>query len=213
MIYCIGNSHANFFTNTAPGAYLRWSKGDIFMSYFANPMIAYNFKNNHYLEVVKALKDVGSFSMESDYVMPIVGEIDCRWHLPFQINKQERNVESVVEECVDRYFQSILDFKSEGYNIVVWGGHPSTTGGHDDRPSSPVYGECLGRNKIAKYWSDSLEKLCLFHKIPFVALVDELIDSDGLTRMEHFRDNFHLKSDTGLVEIVIEKLRSVGVRV
>ncbi len=56
MIYCIGNSHANFFTGTHPKTSKMWSGPlERFFSYSVGPIIAYNFMDSHMEKTLEAL--------------------------------------------------------------------------------------------------------------------------------------------------------------
>lgn len=124
--------------------------------------------------------------------MLIVGEVDCRWHLPLQASIQNRSIESVVDECIDRLFVSYLDLIERGYRIIGWGGHPSTTSGHNDDMNQPVFGDCINRNSISRYWNNTLKIKCEEHNIEYVSIIEDLIDGEELTRMEYFMDYCHL---------------------
>ena len=67
---------------------------------------------------------------------------------------QNKNIEFLVEECINRYFRCYLDLINRGYKVIIWGGHPSTTSGHNDDENSPVYGDCQHRNAITLYWNN-----------------------------------------------------------
>jgi len=210
MIYVFGNSHAHFFTDSTPA---RFGKGENenenehFQSFSLGPVIAYNFFEHHYPTMIGMLN--GLPVTPRDYVMIAVGEVDCRWHLPKQADAQKRPVETVVDECLDRFFRAHKHLQENGYNVLAWGGHPSTTRGHDDNPSEPVFGDCLTRNKISLRWNDYLETLCKQHGIGFTSIVRDLIDGDGLTKMEYYKDYCHLDSKK-LLPSVTEQFRQLG---
>ena len=203
MIYSIGNSHAHVFTNSLPGQQGFWSVKENYSSFSLGPVIAYNFKEHHYDRMKRdALPHVDKQSK----LFIVVGEVDCRLHLPKQIEESGREMEDVVEECVDRLFEIYLLLKEDGYNVVGWGGHPSTTDG--DRRNDvgePVYGDCLTRNKITKHWDSYLKSLCEKENIEYISIVDDLIDENGLTRMEYFKDYCHLKTELA-VPLIESKL-------
>tara|TARA_R100000697_G_scaffold104651_1_gene118190 strand:- start:27 stop:638 length:612 start_codon:yes stop_codon:yes gene_type:complete len=203
MIYSIGNSHAHVFTDSHPNQQGVWCRRDNYNSFSLGPIIAYNFKEHHYDRMKRdALPHVDKQSK----LFIVVGEVDCRLHLPKQIEESGREMEDVVEECVDRLFKIYLLLKEDGYNIVGWGGHPSTTDGdRRDSPSEPVYGDCLTRNKITKHWDSYLKSLCEKENIEYISIVDDLIDENGLTRMEYFKDYCHLKTELA-VPLIESKL-------
>lgn len=208
MMYVFGNSHAHFFTDSTPSLFGKGeNENEFFQSFSLGPVIAYNFFDHYYPTMIGMLNNlpVGA----TDYVMIAVGEVDCRWHLPKQAQAQNKPIEEVVHTCLDRFFRAHLHLKENGYNVVAWGGHPSTTSGHDDNPSEPVFGDCLTRNKISLCWNDYLEKLCNENKIQFVSIIRDLINVDGLTKMEYYKDYCHLDSKK-LLPMVTQKFRQIG---
>jgi len=192
MIYVFGNSHSHFFTNSHP-ATAGWGnvRGNSFSSFSLGPTIAYNFYQNHYPRILLELDSV-KFNYETDYILLAVGEVDCRWHLPKQAEVQKVGVGDLVNECLDRFFETHLDLTKRGYRVISWGGHPSTTQSHCDDISSPIYGDCFLRNNITLMWDFHIKKLCDNYNIPHISIVNSLIDSNGLTHMEYFMDYCHL---------------------
>lgn len=211
MIYCIGNSHVNFFTDTHVATNSVWKSDThgVFNSYAIGPVIAYNFTNHHLPKVIQAILSIDNFKPKEDYVMLIVGEVDCRWHLPKQASDQEIEIEEVVEECIDRFFDSMLALKERGCKVIGWGGHPSTTEGHSDDLSKPIFGGCKNRNRVSIHFESYYKQKCLDNKIPFISILGDIIKRDGLTNMEFFIDYCHLKTDP-LIFRVLEKAKQRG---
>lgn len=191
MIYVFGNSHAHVFTNTHPGVFGVGNHNENFVSLSLGPTIAYNFYEHHYPTMLNWMQQL-NIDKEKDYILLAIGEVDCRWHLPYQASIQNRSNEDIVRECVDRYFNVYLDLKNRGYNIIGWGGHPSTTAGHSDNLEEPIFGDCLTRNKISLLWNNFLKEKSEQNKIPFISIIEDLIDDNGLTKMEYFSDYCHL---------------------
>ncbi len=193
MIHVIGNSHAHYFSESTAITDAECHKyNPYFRSYSIGAVIAYNFYEHH-LNTVKNLIANRINPTENDYVMLVVGEVDCRWHLPKRASDIGQDVNVVVNECVDRYFRAIKELNDSGVKMVVFGAHPSTTGGHNDDFNNPVFGDCLFRNRISIQYNKRLEEKCLTENIPFVNIFDYLVDSEtGLTKMEFFRDYCHL---------------------
>lgn len=193
MIHCIGNSHAHYFSESTDIVAEECHKQNpYFRSYSIGAAISYNFFEHH-LQRVKNLISNRINPNENDYIL-LCGftEIDCRWHLPKRITEWSLDIETVVNECVDRYFRAIKDLKDSGYNVIVFGSHPSTTGGHNADFNNPVYGSCLFRNSITKCYNTKLEEKCLAENIHFIDIFDYLVDENNLTKMEYFRDYCHL---------------------
>jgi hypothetical protein len=209
----LGNSHVNFFTKNHPKTIgtktrLKTGIGDI-LSCNIGACLAYTFSSKHL-----PLLQPENFS-EKDCIVLVVGEVDCRWHLPLQSDKQKRAPESIVSECVDLYFESFLKLKKLNLNPIAWGPHPSTTGGHDDSykkpPDTPAYGDCLNRNEITSYFNKYLALKCKDNDIPFVSLFDFLVDDDGLTKMDYFFDYCHLDYSTEIYEIALKKFHDLHI--
>ena len=180
-IHCIGNSHVNAFKgiDTIHGS----DTIPIFKTHCIGPTIAYNFYEHHYPKVLEYIINT-RVDKGNDYIILVVGEVDCRWHLPKQAEIQNRCVYELTKECINRYFKVLYDLKIRGYKVVGWGGHPSTTSGHNSNEFCPVYGDCLQRNKVSKYWNECIKELCEKESIPFISIMDELIDEEnGLTKM------------------------------
>ena len=216
MIYCLGNSQSHFFTDSHPGE-IGWGKkrNQYFTSYsgnFHNPnyrhVLAHKFEERFFPYFINAINSL-TFT-ENDYIMFIVGEIDLRWHIPKKVTTQNRSIQDVIDEEMDYFFPCFLTLKENGYNVLGWGGHPSTTKGHNDDPDNPIYGDCLFRNEISLYWNDTLKKRCDSHDIKFISIIRDLIDKDtGLTKMEYFYDDYHLNPSA--YPIVIEKCKQLNV--
>ena len=208
MIYVFGNSHAQFFTDSTPS---RLGEGENrtehFRSFSLGPVIAYNFFEHHYPAMIATMNELPI--TEKDGILIAVGEVDCRWHLLAQADKQKRDVIELTHECIDRFFRAHLHLKENGYNIIAWGGHPSTKNTFGNVPEDPVWGECLPRNRVSLEWNDYLEKKCQEANIPFVSIIRDLINVDGITKMEYYIDYCHLDPKK-LLPSVTEQFRQRG---
>lgn len=208
MIYVFGNSHAHFFTDSPPPAIgMGVNSTEHFQSFSLGPVIAYNFFEHHFPIMIDWINKLSV--TENDKIVIAVGEVDCRWHLPKQAELQKKPINDIVHECIDRLFRVHLHLKENGYQVIGWGGHPSTTSGHNDDPSNPVYGDCLSRNKISLEWSDYLGRKCKENDMEFISIIKDLINVDGMTRMEYYKDYCHLDTPK-LMPLVINKFRDQG---
>lgn len=199
-IHVIGNSHVCMFSG--PGfSFLhygekiqRCTQGDIeYVAYHIGPVIAYNFYEHHLPEVRDILTKY--VNKETDYVMLVVGEVDCRWHLPFQAAAQNRDLDELTKECVNRFFRSYEDLHNEGYKCITWGSHPSTNKGHDANPNVMIYGDNPPRNQASKVFAAELCELSHKLNISHVSILDELLNPDGSTKMDSYLDYCHLKPE------------------
>jgi len=204
-IYCIGDSHVSFFSgedNTQP----LWPKPSqdrlpFFKSFRLGAILAYNLvEYNTQMkgrEILFTLLDRGipvperSIPPESN-VLLCFGEIDCRAHLLKQAEQQKRPVESVVEECANRYFSVAQEVKRLGYDVFLWNVIPSTRFEFVGNKEFPTYGACLERNYVTRLFNDNLDAACATNDITFVSIFDQLLALDGLTNMDFYRDKVHL---------------------
>lgn len=192
MIYVFGNSHAHLFTNSKPATFGRGENSNkVFTSYSLGPVIAYNFYEHHYPGMIDIINGI-PFDKDTDAILIAIGEVDCRWHLPYQAKLQNKTNEEIVKECIDRFFRAHAHLDSHGYTVIGWGGHPSTTSGHNEDPSNPVFGDCITRNEISKLWNSYLHSKCTSNQLKFVSIIEDLIDESGLTKMEYYTDYCHL---------------------
>ena len=205
MMYCFGNSHAHFFTDSSPGTFGEGEKKhEHFRSFSLGPVIAYNFIAHHFPTMIQMVNKLPL--KPEDPLLIAIGEVDCRWHLPKQAESQKGNVKDIVHECIDRLFQAHLHLQECGYRVVGWGGHPSTNDGHNDDLNCPVYGDVQKRNEISLEWSDYLEKRCKEAKIEFVSIIRDLINVDKTTKMEYYKDYCHL-DPAKYLPVVVEKFK------
>ena len=103
MIYVFGNSHAHFFTNSSPSRFGEGeNRNDLFRSFSLGPIIAYNFYEHHFPTMIQWMNQLPITA--EDYIIFAVGEVDCRWHLLHQAEKQQRDVIELTHECIDRFF-------------------------------------------------------------------------------------------------------------
>ena len=79
MIHCIGNSHINTFSGE-PELNYKNVQNDYFKGYWIGPTIAYNIFDHHFKNAMNHVREISNF----DYITLIVGEVDCRLHLPQQ---------------------------------------------------------------------------------------------------------------------------------
>lgn len=202
MIYVFGNSHASIFSN-APPCGNKVARTKIGLSppnpdhptlscVFLGPVTAYNlYENEQYVpKISKILKDINA-DKTKDIIGLNMGEIDCRVHIPKRI-LLGGDQHSLVDECVRRYFKKIEELMTEGWELLVFGTHPTTIEGHDENPEQPHYGDCKFRNDICVEFNTILKELCDANELKFANVYHHLVDENNLTRMEYFIDYCHL---------------------
>jgi hypothetical protein len=151
-IHCFGNSHINNFSNSDALSFE--SKNDLFVLYHLGPTIAYNFYEHHFQKVLENLHNIDK---ENDYITLVLGEVDCRLHLPKQADLQGKSDEELVEECVDRLFKCYKELKELGYNCLVYSTHPTTSKEYPEL-SEYIYDHHERRNHICVLWNLCVKK-------------------------------------------------------
>jgi len=208
MIYCIGNSHVNTFSNSKPLCFSFHNKH--FVGHSIGPIIAYNFRKNHLSKVLNYLKST-SIQKKNDFVTLVVGEVDCRLHLPRQADLQKRKDKDMAEECTQRLMECYDELRDKGFRVLVCGTHPTTTYTEKDIDNvvvGPIYGDVERRNQICLYWNESLKTMSEERNIPFISIYKYLVDANNITKMEFYQDYCHLKSDR-VFEFILRELESL----
>lgn len=195
MIHCIGDSHASIFSGTEvmqPVWPIR-SKDNLknFRSYRIGPATAYQLENKR--PIINNI--VNLVNKENDYLLFCFGEVDIRAHLKKQIDLQKSTVKSVVKECVDRYFKTILHYRDSGINVMVWGPIASWNVG---KPyPGPTFGTCLERNEITREFNQYLKSLCDNEGITFVSIFENMLLPNGETDVKYLdKTGIHLNDNS-----------------
>jgi len=118
------------------------------------------------------------------------GEIDCRWHLLKQAETRSLALKEVVTECVDKYFQVILEVRNLGFETMVWNSIPTTYEGTN--PDYPHYGTHLQRNECTRLFNGLLAERCKKEKVFFIDIFDKLVDRKNYTKAYYLFDGAHL---------------------
>lgn len=205
MIHLIGNSHVNTFSNDDK---LNLSfENEYFKSHHIGPVIAYNFYEHHMGAVNEII--VNNNINEKDYISLIVGEVDCRLHLPLQADNQNKTDDEIVDECVIRLFRCYDELINRGHNVIVFSTHPTTIENHNmSAEDRPIYGDVVRRNNICLMWNKKLQTLCEIKNIKYVNFYDLLVDEHNITKMEYFLDYCHLNSCMSY-PYILEKIKKV----
>jgi hypothetical protein len=165
------------------------------------------------LSIVEESADWIGFDKERDTILLVFGEVDVRAHIVGQAEKQNRTIESITLEVVDRYFEAIMFLKNKGFKVAVFGcvagyvvpeGHPG--------PPWPHSGTLLQRNSATRLLNDSIESLCKSKEIPFVSVFEDMLEEDKITTKTKYLDMdvacVHIT--TRMLPLVLWKFRDIG---
>jgi hypothetical protein len=210
IIYCIGDSHAEFFSgwNSMGPEYPETRKGRLpfFKSFRLGPVLAYNICefNTTTRGREKLLDILDKINPKEVEILLCFGEIDCRVHIIKQSRIQKKPIANIIRACVDRYWNAIIDLANRGFDVMVWNAIPSSLYQGKD-PEFPTVGTCRERNRVTKIFNAELEMLCKKNNIKFFSIFDRLLLKNGLTNMDYYMDKIHLSQKA--MALAIAELR------
>jgi len=198
-IHCIGDSHVSFFSGTdrlVPA----WPERSVdrlpfFRTYRVGPALAWSLGHpgttargrEQTEEILRTAVPPGS------PVLFLFGEIDCRYHLLKQAEKQGREVSELAGECAEAYSAAATVLAGEGRPVLFCSPPASTPENREGAEETfPTAGSGAKRNAATRAFNDRLRERCAERKIPFVDFLDALVGPDGATRMGLYRDPIHL---------------------
>jgi hypothetical protein len=212
LIYCIGDSHASFFSGL-DGMQPAWpAPAENALPFFRvirlGPVLAYSL--SHYrsksLGRENIFKAIRKIPVQSK-VLLCFGEIDCRNHILRQAELQKRDIESVVAECVRRYTSVAAELKDMGYEIILWGVPASSSDNSPQTKEFPTYGNCINRNRATMIFNKFLADWCAANEAKFISIFDELIDDRGQTKTDIYADQIHLSQKA--MPLAIARMRKI----
>lgn len=195
-LVCIGDSHASFFSgeNKIQPEYPGTSVNKIpnLEGVRLGAVLAYSLHKNNTSSRgrEKLFEKLATLDPNNDGVMLCFGEVDCRCHLIKQSDIQGHDIRSIVEECVDKYFQVVREVKQLGFKVFVWNVIPTS---YDDlNKEYPHYGSHRERNKSTVLFNQLLEEKCHTEGIYFVSIFNKLVSWKYYTKGYMLYDGVHL---------------------
>ena len=214
MIYCFGNSHVSIFSGTNVMVPI-WPDRSVdtlpdFRTFRIGPVTAYQaVKHLHKIRIILEETD---FNIKEDTLLFVFGEVDIRAHIVEQSKKQDILVDVITKDVVKRYFEAIGTMHLLEYNIAVFGciaGFKLKEGGQ--KPPWPHSGTCKERNRITKIFNDQLEYRCSATNIPFISVFEEMLKSDGETKVKYLdTDGAGCHATTRMLPLILWKFRDAG---
>jgi hypothetical protein len=210
--HCIGDSHAAVFSGVDEMV-PTWPERsndtiDAFRSYRIGAATAYQLETK-----IPIINDILNRCVDKkeDSVLFCFGEVDIRAHLIKQAELQNISIEDAVNLCVDRYFQVILYYKEQGYNMLAWGPIASH---HDARPylGGPTFGNCLERNHVTELFNNRLELRCSQYSVGFVTIFPKMIDDNKITLLGYLDEwpDSHIHLTQAAMPLILEAFKEKG---
>ena len=211
MILAVGDSHANFFTNSLPSTrrYSTHSEFNI-SSWCQNGAtvapLAYTFYNKWLPIFYNNIKQKEVLVNKGDVFIIALGEVDCRAQLSKKyLMNDQLSIKDVVTECVDRLFKGILKIKTDGYIPVAWELAPPNKNLVMNAMKYPCYGDADLRNEIVKEWNSYLEQKCKEHDVSLLHIFDYV---SNFNNTDSYIDQIHLNSKL-LLPYIIDQLNEI----
>jgi len=213
MIHFIGDSHSSIFSGNYDMQPIWPERANNvlpnFKSYRIGPATSYKLNEKEWI-ILNILNS--EVNKNDDYVFFCFGEIDCRAHLIKQSEIQSKPIEEVVNDCVNTYFKTILNYKGIGYKMGVWGPIASWS---EKKPyeTGPSFGTTQERNYVTKLFNEKLNKLCNENNILFTSMFLDMVD-DTLNTDESYLDDWegcHIHLNSKSIPVILNKFESLGI--
>jgi len=189
MIHCIGDSHSAVFSGVEemqpcwpePAA----NTLSNFKSYRIGPATAYQIINKQ--PIIESLIDSIDLDV-NDKLMFCFGEVDIRAHLIKQSKIQDKPVNDLVIECVDRYIKALSYYKKYNTEIVIWGPIASWSS-EKEYTGGPTFGTNQERNWTTFAFNLALQFACLNEGFKFVTIFYDMV-TDSMKTIPDFLDDW-----------------------
>ena len=208
MIHCIGDSHSAVFSGEEkmqpcwpePASNLL----PYFKSYRIGPATAYQLHTKQ--SIIESLIKTLNLSTE-DILMFCFGEVDIRAHLIKQSKLQNRDIESIVDECVNRYVNSVKYYTKYTSRILFWG--PIASWNSDKPYSGPSYGTNEDRNLVTKIFNKKLEQESKTNNFDFITIFYDMLNNDMTTNLYYLDDweGSHMHLSQRSMPIILQKFK------
>ena len=208
MLICLGDSHSSVFSQEER-IISQWPKKDFkifskFKPIRIGPATAYNLENKISL-LNKVLNR--TFYLKNSHVLFCFGEVDIRAHLIKQSEIQNKDIDLLIKECVDRYVVTIK--RVEPYRKIKKAVFAPIASWSEEKPySGPSFGTNLDRNNVTKKFNEYLEEKCNENKFVFISIFKEMLNKDGTTNsiyLDDFGTGIHLNQKS--MPLILKKLK------
>jgi len=208
MLICLGDSHSSVFSEEER-IIPQWPKKDFkifsrFKPIRIGPATAYNLENKISLLNIVLNR---TFYFKNSLVLFCFGEVDIRAHLIKQSKLQNKDIDLLIKECVDRYISAIKKVKP--YRKIKKAVFAPIASWSDEKPySGPSFGTNLERNNVTKKFNEYLEEQCNKKNFDFISIFNEMLNIDGTTNSKYLDDfgtGIHLNQQA--MPLILEKLK------
>ncbi len=125
------------------------------------------------------------FPNAGDWLIFVVGEVDCRCHIDRQIKEQGREEDEVICTLATNYVSALVKYQKESHvRVGVRGVVPPLEFGNHHCDRFPIKGEFKDRLRYQQVLNKTLEAKCKEHGILFIPSPQWAVKEDGGMKME-----------------------------
>jgi len=146
---------------------------------------------NSFSKLERIEQAISEYNISSnDYIFLCFGEIDIRHHIGVQAEKQNIDIITSIQLCVDSYFKTVLYLKNKYKNIGVYAPPASSIGWDNSGYKDVIY-----RNYMTLEFNKYLKQKCQENEIHFKDISKFMIHPDGSTDQKFIMDDIHLSQN------------------
>lgn len=185
IIHTIGDSHVMPFIYRVP-----------FLVRHISQATAYNLiKDNSFSRSKEYLNlFLSKVDKKRDVVMLVFGEIDARVHIYLKHGQSNWSVsiETLIDNTVQRYGQTIEDIKKRGIDVCIHGIPPAAI--KEFITALPFSGKPFERSRISRIFNERLRQYCMSVDVPYIDIQSIAADSNGFIKKYYLADEVHCNS-------------------
>ncbi|OGZ72560.1 MAG: hypothetical protein A2908_01665 [Candidatus Staskawiczbacteria bacterium RIFCSPLOWO2_01_FULL_38_12b] len=183
LIHVIGDSHSTVFYNKKQ-----------FIAHFLGAATMHNLNKKVSLTKSneKLFKILRKLNTKRDIVMLSFGEIDCRIHMSYQYEKQQKKITipKLIDQTIFNYGCVLKEIRQMGITLYVYGMPGAREIKYLDK--SLFYGTDSMRSDIYGEFNDRLKKFCENNGYPYINIYPKVSDKNGFLLKEYVADEIHL---------------------
>lgn len=206
MIYVIGNSHIGMFNSDS-----RFTVVDGNISSMAATAHNLNKKNGNSQSNRILLGLANRIDKESDSIVLVYGEIDCRIHFYYQFikNNEKYTITELIDKTIQNYGSVMQDLNNIGIKFYICGIPPVDW--KENYSIINIYKWISTpdiHNQIYMEFNSRLNSFCQKIGYKYLDIYSKTIDNNGFRKKEYDEDDVHLNKNA--LPLVIDMLKEYG---